>query len=388
MIDATGVTTNSITNKIIDTCNDLKLSNGKSILEQFTEDFNGKHNADLYGKTASFEDLFDILEGLLDYQNPDFNDSSAGILSNLKSKYSEIDFATIFELRKRLIKVINGTIAEYDGDLDKKGVWMRDFFHEYINRENILVDVFNLNYDTWIEQILEPFGYEDGFDVIDGYDHFQRFSVGKYLNNVDKHRISHLHGQICFDGPDFRKNDINRFAYEEQEYTLYKYKTYKMAEKHRTISFGADLRTQSGHRIFSTNIVTGRMKTDKVLWSPLQMYMYGFMNALMENDELYIVGYSFGDQYVNHLLFQYLQKHQEGRKVHLIDKKVNTDYEEKTSLFGTPFQDREAVYSQCIMKGERWCRPFSREDRYSSEDKSAEIYIGGFEKYCKEYVGK
>ena len=31
----------------------------------------------------------------------------------------------------------------------------------------------------------------------------------------------------------------------------------------------------------------------------------------------------------------------------------------------------------------RWCKSFHRVDRYISKDKSAEIYIGGFKKYCE-----
>ena len=265
---------------------------------------------------------------------------------------------------------------------------MRDFFLEYINRENVCIDVFNLNYDTWIEQILETVGYNDGFENIEGYEDFQRFSVSKYLTDRDKHTVSHLHGQICFEESEFQKEDINRYAFEEQEYTLYKYKDFEKAEDYRQRHTRSDIRTQSGHNVIPANIITGRMKTDKLLWAPLQMYMYGLIKALMENDELFIIGYGFGDQYINHLLFQYLQKHRDNRKIHMITKIKKKKYEEMVTIYGTPFQDRQSVFSQSIMKKMRWCSPFKWKDNHMSKDLSAEIYMSGFEKYCRDYVGK
>ena len=368
MIEATVVGTGTITKKVLDVCKDVKVYD-VPILDWFSKEFNEKHKRDIYGRKANFEDLFDLLEELAGYMYAETNDSASAILSELKKVYKDnVDYGTVSSLRRKVLDAINYTVASYDQQYSTNGIcnctWMRDFFHEYIKRERVALDIFNLNYDTWLEQILEPYGYEDGFAPIEDYDDFQRFIVAKYLNHDNKHTISHLHGSICFSEKNLKKKDINKFMYEEQEFTLYKYKDFATAEAFRKRYARSDMKNQSGHVIFPANIITGRMKTDKLLWAPMQMYMYALIKALMENEELFIIGYGFGDQYINHLLFQYLQKHGENKKIHMITKCEERQYEENVMLYGNPFQDRQAVFSQCVMKDIEWCSPFHRQSRF------------------------
>ena len=423
MIEATGVGTGTITKKVLEAGKHEKLNGHISVLEQFANDFNQKHARDRYGRNANFEDLFDLLEELAGYTYTEYIDSASIILSDLKKVYKDnVDYRVVSSLRRKVLDAINLTVASYDqqysgnsgcndsyngncaGACDNNcnntckdicddacsggcdSTWMTNFFHNYIKREKVALDVFNLNYDTWIEQILEPYGYEDGFAPVEGYDDFQRFIVTKYLNHGNKHTISHLHGSICFDVPAFKPKDINMFMNEEQEYTLYKYKDFSAAEAFRKRRTMSDMKSQSGHVIFPVNIITGRMKTDKILWAPMQVYMYGLIKALMENEELFIIGYGFGDQYINHLLFQYLQKHRgSNRKIHMITKCEEEQYYENVLSHGDPFQDRQAIFSQCMMKGPHWCNQFHMQSRYKTEN--SEIYIDGFKKFCEEYVG-
>lgn len=390
MIEATGVGTGTITQKILEVCKGVKICN-VPILEWFSREFNKKHKKDIYERKANFEDLFDLLEELVGYMYTESNDSASAILSELKELYrNNIDYKTVSSLRRKVLNAINNTVASYDQQYSTNGTcnctWMRDFFHRYIEHEKVILDIFNLNYDTWLEQILEPYGYEDGFAPIEGYDDFQRFIVAKYLNHENKHTVSHLHGSIGFSDPAFKPDDINKFMYEEQEFTLYKYKDFTVAEDFRKRHSRSDIITQSGHVIFPANIITGRMKTDKLLWAPMQMYMYAFIKALMENEELFIIGYGFGDQYINYLLFQYLQKHGKRTKIHMITKCEEKHYEENILLYGNPFQDRQAIFSQCMMEDIEWCSPFHRQGRYKAKNSNSEIYIDGFKKFCEEYV--
>lgn len=384
--EATGITTKTITDKVFEACKDYKLNSGKAILEKFSEDFRIKHYKALYNRNVNFEDLYDMVEGVADYQS-DTNDSASAILSVLRNDYSGFDYIKIYMLKRTIINTINQCVAEYDSKLLSKGNWIKNYFHELIKQKDCSLDVFNLNYDTWIEQILDDEGgYVDGYESIEGYEEFQRFNVQKYLTPANSHTVSHLHGQICFGDPSFKTEDINRYAYEEQEFTLYKYKDYKSAEYYRNMHARSDPKTQSGHTTFAANIITGRMKTDKLLWAPMQMYMCGLMKALMNNEELIIIGYGFGDYYINHMLYQYLQRHRNRKHITMVTLTDSKKHEEELCTYGVLFEGDQARFSQCMMGETRWCEPFHRQDRYNSKDKSAEIYIDGFKKYSEFFI--
>ena len=391
MIEATGVSTNLLTDKVYETCKKYKLHSGEEILREFAKDYSAKHEKTLYPKYASFEDLFDILECYMDYQNQDYNDTGSVILSTLKNKYVINNKTELLGLRRDFLNTINYTINEYDQKYLTDGVWMQKFFKTLIKNENCFIDVFTLNYDTWIEQILDN-NYVDGFvDVNDcgnlknSYDGLMRFSPLVYLNPGANHTISHLHGQICFEESNMNTEDINAFMFEEQEYTLYKYKTFQQAQDLRNQSVRSNLNSQSGHTIFPTNIITGRMKTDKMIWAPMQIYMHGFINALMNNEELFIIGYGFGDLYINTLLFQYLQKHKENKSVRLISFCSEEQFYDEVSAYHSLFQGSQAKFAQCLMENPRWCS-FQRKSYYKSKTNNAGIYIDGFKKYSEDYI--
>jgi hypothetical protein len=390
MIEAAGVSTNSITNNVYEACKNYKLSSGEEILREFARDFALKQAKKMYNKEASFEDLFDILENFMDYNKHDYNDSASVILSSIKPKYDNV--AGITWLYHDFLDAINETVYEYDKKCSDKGVWMKRFFNSLITKENCYLDVFTLNYDTWIEQFLGEDNYIDGFidinqfsEIKNTYNGLMRFSPLHYLNAENMHTVSHLHGQICFGLHDLKPNDINAFHFEEQTYSLYKYKTFNGAQDFRNRSIRSHLNAQSGHTIFPANIITGRMKTDKMIWSPMQIYMYGFINALMRNEELIIIGYGFGDLYVNTLLYQYLQKHKEKKKVRLITYCSDEQFNEDVAAYHNLFHDAQCVYAQCIMEKQDWCS-FRRQSLYKSEKTDACIYIDGFKKYCEDYI--
>ncbi len=391
MIEAANVSTKSLTDTVVNACKCYKLPTGQEILTEIINDFNSKHKKDVTEREANFEDLLDILECLFDYEHSNYNDSAGVILSELKAKYQCINYDDVFRLLRKIINTINHTIYDYDQRFATLGIWMNDFFHNLISAENCRLDIFNLNYDTWMEQILGEGSYVDGFRPLKkfrqdlDYDYMLRFSPSEYLSPGKKHTVANLHGQICFEEASFRQDDRNAFCYEEQEYTLYKYTSFERADNYRKLHVRSNLKSQPGHTIFPANIITGRMKTDKLLWSPLQIYMLGLMKALMDNRELLIIGYGFGDQYINTLLFQYLQKHGDKRHTRIVTWVDPQKYEETLLLHGTLFSNTAARFSQCVMKSIKWCNPFHKESKYISQDKNSEIYIDGFKKFCEEY---
>ncbi len=410
MIQATGASTGKITKYVRRKCQECRFANGTPVLTQFCKDFRAvqrmkydtkrsQHKSKALNKgtfkkkinevkEANFEDLLDMLEILADYAEKGTNTSSSVVLATLREQYKNVEHGLLFRTKELFINSINNYIYRYDKTFKKKGSWMKCFFNNLISKEECVLDVFNLNYDTWIEQILED--YVDGFVPLDGYDDFSRFSSRAYLNPGNRHTISHLHGQICFSDPNFRVEDINRYAYEEQEYTLYKYRDFDLANDYRKRHVRSDDKNQAGHNIFLTNIITGRMKTDKLLWSPMQIYMYGLIKALVENEELLIIGYGFGDQYINNLLFQYLQYHPSNKRIRMITRLEPKEYEDIMSNYGTPFHDVQSRFTQCMMHNTSWCRSFDRPDNGSYvsyyHGNVAAVYLNGFQDYCERYV--
>ena len=411
MIEATGASTGKITKYVKRKCQECCFSNGTPVLTQFCKDYRDiqkikrdtkrnqrKSKALKNGlcqkkinevKEANFEDLLDMLEILADYAEKGTNTSSSVVLATLREQYKNVDHRLLFRTKELFIDSINNYIYRYDKAFKRKGTWMKMFFNNLISKEECVLDVFNLNYDTWIEQILED--YVDGFVPLDGYDDFSRFSGRVYLNSGERHTISHLHGQICFTDPDFRAEDVNRYACEEQEYTLYKYKNFDLANDYRKRHVRSDDKNQAGHNIFLTNIITGRMKTDKLLWSPMQIYMYGLIKALVENEELLIIGYGFGDQYINNLLFQYLQYHPSNKRIRMITLLKPEEFEHKVAIHGSPFHDVQSRFAQCMMHNTHWCSPFNRPENgcyvsHYRDDNIATVYLNGFQDFCNRYT--
>ena len=125
------------------------------------------------------------------------------------------------------------------------------------------------------------------------------FDITEYLKQDDRHTVSHLHGQIHFEYPEFDIVQNNEYFKREEVYTLYKYNNYVDAKKHREQSIRTPDKTQYGNALFTSNIITGLMKNDKLLWNPFIAYHNKLVNSLLSNPNLIIIGYGFSDLYLN-----------------------------------------------------------------------------------------
>lgn len=76
---------------------------------------------------------------------------------------------------------------------------------------------------------------------------------------------------------------------------------------------------QAGEQFVNTPITTGLMKTDKLNILPFAFYHTYLYNCVMHSNSLLIVGYSFGDLYINQLLEWMELIHGEKKRVVLID---------------------------------------------------------------------
>lgn len=259
-----------------------------------------------------FEILFHILEELTSFDR---------IWKKIPNKDKVVQFAHLVEPNfcydnneisiciKHVIKTVYEIIGTYDNHFfHLSNDWYKSF---WLKKKNNW-DVFTLNYDTTVEQSLTS--YEDGYQNIKDEQKFQKFSIAKLLkNNYKLSTINHLHGCVLYGHE--RYTDINHDIYDYNSHDLYKYNDYQTAFKNwQGISTSTNT-AMDGTDIVQGPIITGLNKTDKITCLPYSSYRYNLDKCLLENDSLLIVGYSFGDKYINSAIERLNQFHNNKRVV-------------------------------------------------------------------------
>lgn len=212
-----------------------------------------------------------------------------------------------------IMDIVNGYNEPYLNN-PYTNVWYRDFWKCYEGAW----DVFNLNYDTTIEHTLT--NCEDGFDDIPDQPEFQHFVPMKlWANKRGGSTMSHLHGCIeFFDGrykEDVYKKEFVKYGFHD----LYKYPSYSKVRDMFIGSSKSKQSNQAGEQFINTPIITGLLKTDKLNILPFAFYHTHLYNCVMRNNSLLIVGYSFGDLYINQVLERMELIYGNAKRIVLID---------------------------------------------------------------------
>lgn len=212
-----------------------------------------------------------------------------------------------------IMDIVDGYNAPYlDGICPNQ--WYRDFWRGYPGEW----DIFNLNYDTTIEHTLDH--CEDGFDDIPGQPEFQHFVPQKLWENPNGYStMSHLHGCIeFFDSrysPEIYEKEYVKYGFHD----LYKYPSYKKVRGMFIGTGKSKPSNQAGEQYVNAPIITGLMKPDKLSILPFAYYHSHLYNCVMRNNSLLIVGYSFGDLYINQILERMELVYGNAKRVVLID---------------------------------------------------------------------
>ncbi len=384
MIEATGVSTKYLTNKVNNNCKKYTINNvsNQSLIDEI---YNGLIKFFQYdSESISFEDIYHVLEIMPSFIKDKYghkgHTSPMKIIAEANQVYKDLKMENVYGCARELIDTINKEIHQYDTTLNEnRNAWFKNFFQGF-ETSKVFIDVFNLNYDTWVEQSLV--NYNDGFVPISDYPEMMRFDINKVWENQNINSVNHLHGQICFEYPSFKNNDINRFTMQEPMNTIYKYTSFDAAQDIRRRTVRSGDHTQSGENLFKTNIVTGLMKTDKLLWNPLNIYHMRLANCLMQSNKLIIIGYGFSDLYVNSLLDQFNNKHYKDRKVIIIDYVDDKYWQPRVEHPLKPSE--KAVFSNRLFRNDFWRdkAPWKKVDQLFSDDKQCLIYFSGFKKAC------
>ena len=212
-----------------------------------------------------------------------------------------------------IMDIVNGYNAPYLAGKTNNS-WYREFWKEYKGAW----DVFNLNYDTTVEHTLDD--CEDGFDDIPDQPEFQHFVPQKlWENKRGVSTMSHLHGCIEFFDSRYKESVYKKEFIKYGFHDLYKYPSYDKVRDMYIGSGKSKPSNQAGEQFVNTPIITGLLKTDKLNTLPFAFYHSHLYNCIMRNNSLLIVGYSFGDLYINQLMEKMELIHGEKKRVVLID---------------------------------------------------------------------
>lgn len=211
-----------------------------------------------------------------------------------------------YGLQKTVMSIVNQYDSSFSEDTSTEQ-WYRNFWKSLSGRSNI----FNLNYDNTIENSLGE--YEDGFPPIKDGEDYSRFSAKCYFENPRRvSTIAHLHGQILF-------SEAREYPFEYSIRDMVKNRDYQTACKNRNGVQHPPF-NQAKEEYLQPVIVSGSRKTEKMTFVPNNVYLSDLTRKVIENNRLMIIGYSFGDMYLNEILGLGLAAHGDDFKVVIIDK--------------------------------------------------------------------
>ena len=211
-----------------------------------------------------------------------------------------------YELQKSVMSIVNQYDTSFSENMTSER-WYRDFWKSFSGRSNI----FNLNYDNTIENSLGE--YEDGFPSIRNGEDYSRFSAKRYYENQRAvSTIAHLHGQILF-------SEAREYPFDFSIRDMVKNRNYQTACKNRIVG-QTPPSNQAKEEYLQPVIVSGSRKTEKMTFAPNNVYLSDLARKVVENNRLMVVGYSFGDLYLNEILSLGIATHGDEFRVVIIDK--------------------------------------------------------------------
>lgn len=263
-----------------------------------------------------FEMLFHVMEQLMVYEsvwdgtnkNPDIYPHFAPFTAQNFVFHSDELSQVMWEFIMRIMDIVNDYNEYFSNDKGAED-WFRDFF-----KSDFKWDVFNFNYDTTVEQSLGE--YEDGFEhSVDRIDAI--FRPQKLMENARQlSTVNHVHGCINY----YYKDNANDDKFETNIHDLYLFPNYEEVRK-RMIGRGqSNPSAQNNEEYYVGPIITGLRKTDKLNCMPYDFYHSNLYNAVMQSNAMVIVGYSFGDLYVNNLINRMYAIWKGKERIVLIDK--------------------------------------------------------------------
>ena len=334
-------------------------------------------------ESVNFEDIFHALEMWSSLKATE-NEQTAknfrsvfGMFCDLKEDFAQVSQTLIYTGTRDLIDTVIKNVAKFENNV-YKNAWFPNFFQAL--QEQAPLDIFTLNYDTWLEQIISD--YNDGFSPI--CDTHQKFSANQLFSASDWcSTINHLHGQICFTShlPTGSIRFLTDGWYKANSYDIIE--NLRIHPKH----LGYMAKTQAAEHVFQYPIITGLRKNDKIVIPPFDAYYMHLYQRLRENKNILIIGYGFGDLYINALLNQFRSFHGDEGKVVCVGYLSPDEW--ICSMSDMPFSItmKQTIYTlfqdfelSCRFLGTEFC------DCIDSSDMKSKLYLNGFKSVATSHI--
>ncbi|MBE6524747.1 MAG: hypothetical protein E7Z65_07785 [Thermoplasmata archaeon] len=198
-----------------------------------------------------------------------------------------------------ILYVIHDKLHEYRLKTNKQ--WVVEFINT-ISSEYGFKDIFNLNYDDLLDDLFKP--YDDGFTVkgsieVGNVGSYYGFDVKGSVIPDSCNLLNHLHGSIHFfnGAPSGESYDSPMFKYEIPWSDIF---LQVVTNQNQT------------ETIFSP-IITGLDKMNSMVHVPYNYYHSNLLQSMRNNCRLIIIGYGFGDYYINAQILYF--KRNEGNRI-------------------------------------------------------------------------
>jgi hypothetical protein len=338
---------------------------------------------------SHFEDIFDVLEGLQSFGRA----WEAGTVERFKPRLAAFvqmadsrwfDPMWLIAAKRCLLEAVAEQVEQSISRFQPSGPhgWFRTFWSKALTAAAL--DIATLNYDNLLEQM--PLELEDGFEASPSW---SRFKPDRLLQ-TKKSRILHLHGSIFY-GYLPHPGDQEFVDYFED---LCKYAS--PAEARRSW-FGRSVNTAQSHEEAAIGpLITGLRKPDKLTAHPYDEYQAVFRRCIYESPCLLVVGYSFGDLYLNSIINRVLGIHGSKRRIVIVTwfpgSPDQWHYEPAclNGLFAWPNMNMLFAFGAAMNSVTPLGRSFEFQEKLVSTDGCCRIYLGGtrksFEKYGDEIL--
>jgi len=227
------------------------------------------------------------------------------------------------QLLAEILTNINARVARYayhskghskiDSESNNEINLMFNNWVQKLNPLNSILRVYTLNYDSLFKVLFLKFGVDEVFegfeiDYEEENGQFSRPNVVRIVEDINSHCYYNLHGSAFWA---VSSRDDTKLV--NPEILLKGYPEFQINQYEQVC-----IQVEKGKNVLFSNIITGYQKAQKGFITPFKQMQASFDRDCLSTDELYIIGYSFGDEHIN-MSIKTALKYNPNIKIILID---------------------------------------------------------------------
>jgi SIR2-like domain len=193
--------------------------------------------------------------------------------------------------------------------------WIKSLQNDYIIR------MYSLNYERLFKLLLENKGLEifEGFDMqAPNLEFFNKYPVDirRILTDINSNSFYNLHGCVNWSIDSVNDNQLPGYQYW-------------LTDAPNMGKESAMIEIEKGRQFVLTNIISGYRKVQRTALSPFRQMFSAFDSDCFTADEIFIVGYSYGDEHINDIIRNARKSNQKTQITF-----INPQFDEDKIMFG------------------------------------------------------